>query len=63
MERFAKGLKAKLFFMVFYLYGYFGVGKICIENPVPSAIVIEAMSLYLSGELDKLEAAYELQGN
>nr|DAI47443.1 MAG TPA: Modification methylase HhaI/DNA Complex-SPECIFICITY, CPG SEQUENCE, C5-METHYLCYTOSINE, NUCLEOTIDE [Caudoviricetes sp.] len=38
LERFANGLKAKLFFMVFYLYGYFGVGKICIENPVPSKV-------------------------
>ena len=28
-----------------------------------NAIVIEAMSLYLSGALDRLEAAYELQGN
>lgn len=26
-------------------------------------IVIEAMCLYLSGDLDRLEAAYELQGN
>lgn len=24
--------------MVFYLYGYFGIGKICIENPVPSKV-------------------------
>lgn len=38
LERFVKGLNAKLFFMVFYLYGYFGVGKICIENPVPSKV-------------------------
>lgn len=38
LDRFAKGLNAKLFFMVFYLYGYFGVGKICIENPVPSKV-------------------------
>ena len=37
-ERFAKGLKGKLFFMVFYLYGWFGVGKIVIENPVPSRV-------------------------
>ena len=35
---FQDALEAKLFFMVFYLYGYFGVGKICIENPVPSKI-------------------------
>lgn len=38
LERFANGLKAKLFFMAFYFYGYFGVGKICIENPVPSKV-------------------------
>lgn len=38
LERFVNGLKAKLFFMAFYFYGYFGVGKICIENPVPSKV-------------------------
>ena len=32
-------------------------------DTICNAIVIEAMSLYLSGELDRLEAAYELQGN
>ena len=37
-KRFSDGLKGKLFFMVFYLYGWFGVGKIVIENPVPSKV-------------------------
>lgn len=37
-RRFCDGLKGKLFFMHFYYYGYFGVGKIVIENPVPSRI-------------------------
>ncbi len=37
-ERFSNGLKGKLFFMVFYLYGWFGVGDIVIENPIPSKI-------------------------
>lgn len=32
-------------------------------DTICNAIGIEAMSLYLSGELDRLEAAYELQGN
>lgn len=32
LERFAKGLQAKLFFMVFYLYGYFGVGKSALKT-------------------------------
>lgn len=36
--RFSKGLQGKLFFMYFYLYGLFGVGKIAIENPIPSRI-------------------------
>lgn len=31
-------------------------------DTICNAIVIEAMSLYLSGELDRLEAAYGLQG-
>ena len=31
-------MKGKLFFMYFYLYGWFGCGKIAIENPVPSKI-------------------------
>lgn len=37
-ERFIDGLKAKAFFMYFYLYGWFGCGKICIENPIPSRV-------------------------
>lgn len=37
-ERFSNGLKGKLFFMAFYLYGWFGVGDIVIENPIPSKI-------------------------
>lgn len=37
-DRFILGLKGKLFFMTFWLYGWFGVGKICIENPIPSRI-------------------------
>lgn len=37
-KRFSDGLKGKLFFMAFYLYGWFGVGKIVIENPVPSRV-------------------------
>ena len=37
-ERFVLGLEAKEFFMRFWLYGYYGCGKICIENPVPSSI-------------------------
>lgn len=37
-KRFSDGMKGKLFFMHFYLYGYFGVGKIVIENPVPSRV-------------------------
>lgn len=37
-QRFANGLKGKLFFMYFYLYGWFGVGKIAIENPIPSKV-------------------------
>ena len=36
--RFSKGLQGKLFFMYFYLYCLFGVGKIAIENPIPSKI-------------------------
>ncbi len=35
-DRFINGLKAKLFFMVFWLCGWFGCGKIYIENPIPS---------------------------
>lgn len=37
-DRYIEGLKAKLFFMMFWFYGFFNVGKICIENPVPSRI-------------------------
>lgn len=35
-KRFSDGLKGKAFFMYFYLYGFFDVGRIVIENPVPS---------------------------
>lgn len=38
LHRFIDGLKGKLFFMWFYIYGYLGCGKICIENPVPSKV-------------------------
>ena len=37
-KRFSNGLKGKLFFMAFYLYGWFGCGAIVIENPVPSRV-------------------------
>lgn len=37
-KRFSLGLQGKLFFMVFWLYGWFGVGKIAIENPIPSRV-------------------------
>lgn len=37
-KRFSNGLKGKLFFMMFWLYGFFGCGKIAIENPVPSSV-------------------------
>ena len=37
-DRFIEGLKAKLFFMTFYLYGWFGCGKIAIENPIPTRV-------------------------
>ena len=37
-KRFSNGLKGKLFFMAFWYYGYFGCGKIAIENPVPSSV-------------------------
>lgn len=37
-KRFSNGLKGKLFFMHFYYYGYYGAGKIVIENPVPSHV-------------------------
>lgn len=33
-DRYINGLMAKLFFMTFWLYGWFGCGKIAIENPV-----------------------------
>ena len=38
LERFCKGLEGKLFFMYFWLYGFFGCGKIAIENPIPSKV-------------------------
>lgn len=38
MNRFVDGLKGKMFFMVFWLYGFFGNAKVCIENPVPSKV-------------------------
>ena len=37
-KRYADGLKAKLFFMAFWYYGYFKCGKIAIENPLPSSV-------------------------
>ena len=37
-ERFSKGLQGKLFFMAFWYYGYYGKGRIAIENPVPSSV-------------------------
>ena len=37
-KRFSDGLKGKLFFMYFWMYGFFKVGKIAIENPVPSKV-------------------------
>lgn len=37
-DRYINGLKGKEFFMTFWLYGYFGCGKIVIENPVPSSV-------------------------
>lgn len=36
--RYINGLKGKEFFMAFWWYGFFGCGKIVIENPVPSSI-------------------------
>lgn len=38
LERYANGLKAKAFFMAFWWYGYFGCGRIAIENPVSSTV-------------------------
>lgn len=38
MERYAKGLKGKAFFMAFWWYGFFGCGRIAIENPVSSTV-------------------------
>lgn len=35
--RFSNGLKGKLFFMAFWFYGFFGCGKIAIENPIPTS--------------------------
>lgn len=37
-DRYINGLKGKEFFMAFWWYGFFGCGKIVIENPVPSSI-------------------------
>lgn len=37
-DRYIQGLKAKEFFMNFWLYGYYGIGPIVIENPIPSKI-------------------------
>jgi hypothetical protein len=37
-KRYSDGLNGKNFFMCFYLYGLYGVGKIAIENPVPSSV-------------------------
>ncbi len=36
--RFSKGLQGKQFFMAFWYYGYYGKGRIAIENPVPSSV-------------------------
>lgn len=38
MERYAKGLKGKAFFMAFWWYGFFKCGRIAIENPVSSTV-------------------------
>ena len=37
-DRFIEGLKGKLFFMAFWYYGFFGCGKMVIENPIPSGV-------------------------
>ena len=37
-DRYIKGLNGKAFFMMFYWYGFYGVGKMVIENPVPSSV-------------------------
>lgn len=37
-KRFSDGLKGKEFFMWFWMYGRFGMGRIAIENPVPSRV-------------------------
>lgn len=37
-DRYIEGLKAKEFFMAFWYYGYYGAGRIVIENPIPSSI-------------------------
>ena len=36
-KRFSNGLQGKLFFMAFWYYGYYGKGRIAIENPLPSS--------------------------
>ena len=38
LDRYVLGLKGKEFFMRFWYYGYYGYGKIVIENPVPSKV-------------------------
>ena len=37
-DRYIKGLKGKEFFMAFWWYGFYGCGKIVIENPVPTSV-------------------------
>lgn len=37
-KRYSDGLNGKIFFMHFWLYGWYNIGKICIENPLPSGV-------------------------
>ena len=37
-DRYIKGLKGKEFFMAFWWYGFYGCGRIVIENPLPSSV-------------------------
>ena len=37
-DRYIKGLKGKEFFMALWWYGFYGCGKIVIENPVPTSV-------------------------
>lgn len=37
-DRYIDGLKGKSFFMTLFLYGWYGYGRIAIENPIPSKI-------------------------